>query len=259
MSGRDLSVVIPCFGSGPWIHELAERLDAVLDAVGGPCEVVLVHDGSGAETWELISGLAERYERFRGIDLAERVGQHRAILCGFQEASGSLLVTMDDDLEHRPEDIPRLLAAFDTHPGVQCVIAAFPEERRSALRRAASVVMDRLYHWRYGGPPGLQMTPFRVLTRTLAQQLLERAGPDPYLPRLLLETTSAIVNVPVEHAVSRAASRYGTVDLVKLAWKGLGGPDLVRRRRRAAPPCRIRTRVGRGTTAGPIAGSGNPV
>jgi glycosyltransferase involved in cell wall biosynthesis len=246
--GLDVSVVIPCFRSGPALSELVPRLEDSLMALGGVSEILLVDDASGDGTWDRIAGLAERFPRVWGIGLETRVGQHPATLAGLEQSLGDIAVTMDDDLEHRPEDVPRLVGALRSRPDIDCVMAGFPVEHRPALRRAASVVMDRIYRLRYGGPGNLQMTPFRAMTRELVLRLVANAGSDPFMPRLLLTTTSRLVNVPVAHESSSVPSRYTTRDLMGFAWNGLGIRTAPNRSRVERPLYRVRSEVGRDST-----------
>jgi len=246
--GLDLSVVVPCFRSGPTLPELAERLDAALAEIGGRSEILFVDDGSDDDTWPRIVELAARLPRVWGLHLATRVGQHRATLAGLGHATGDVVVTLDDDLEHRPEDIARLVGALRAGRGIDCAIAGFSEEHRPALRRAASVVMDRMYRLRFGGFAHLQMTSFRAMTRDLAGRLVANAGEATSLPHLLRAHATGILNVPVTHAPSRMPSRYTTLDLMRFAWRALEIPTAANRSQEQRPLYRVRSAIGRDPT-----------
>jgi len=251
MSGAalDLSVVVPCFDSGEPLAELVARLDETLDRMGGRSEILLVNDGFQPETWGRIDALAARSARVWGLALEAHVGQHRTTLAGVDQSLGEIVVTMDDDLEHRPEDVPALVEALRARTDVDCVLAAFPDQRRALHRRAASAVMDRVYRLRWGGP-AIEMTPFRALRRSLARRMLSGAGPDPFLPRLLLEHADRIVNVPVAHAPSRRPSHYSTRALLRFAWKGVGPAPRRSRSLPEQPMYRVRSQTG-GRARGP--------
>lgn len=107
-----LSVVVPCYRSAATLPELVERLGRVLPGLAERHEVILVNDGSGDGTWEAIRSLAERHEWVRGLNLMRNYGQHNAVLCGIREARFGRTVTMDDDLQHPPEELPRLAVAL---------------------------------------------------------------------------------------------------------------------------------------------------
>ncbi|MEK7785294.1 MAG: glycosyltransferase, partial [Chloroflexota bacterium] len=107
-----ISVVIPVYNSEATLHELVSRLAAVLPGVADSFEVVLVNDGSHDESWTIIVQFARAHPFVRGLDLERNYGQHNALLAGIRAARGSIIVTMDDDLQHPPEELPGLLAAL---------------------------------------------------------------------------------------------------------------------------------------------------
>src|SRR5690242_19896367 len=104
-----LSVVIPLYNSATILPELVPRLLAVLADGGRPCEVVLVNDGSRDQSWGVIEELVLQYGVVRGINLMRNYGQQSALLRGIRAVRYDVIVTMDDDLQHPPEEIPQLL------------------------------------------------------------------------------------------------------------------------------------------------------
>src|ERR1700753_209303 len=108
----DVSVVVPVYNSAATVGELVERLSAVLAARAPRSEILLGNDGSRDASWQAILAAAAREPRVRGIDLMRNYGQHNALLCGIRAAAGAVVVTLDDDLQHPPEEIPRLLDAL---------------------------------------------------------------------------------------------------------------------------------------------------
>lgn len=104
-----ISVVIPVYNSEQILPELTERLVGVLSAMECAYEIILVNDASRDRSWERIRQLSVRYPQVRGLNLLRNYGQHNALLCGIREALHDFIVTMDDDLQHPPEEIPALL------------------------------------------------------------------------------------------------------------------------------------------------------
>ncbi|MEW5947541.1 MAG: glycosyltransferase, partial [bacterium] len=117
-----VSVVVPVYNGAEILPSLVSRLEPVLYALGAPGELILVNDASGDGSWELIRDMAGGKRWLRGIDLAANRGQQGALLCGIAAARFGVTVTMDDDLQHPPEEIPKLLArlgeGFDVVYGV---------------------------------------------------------------------------------------------------------------------------------------------
>src|SRR5438046_9617795 len=110
---RSLSVVTPVYNGKASVAELCRRLGEVLPRVATQHEIILVNDGSRDRSWQVISELASQSSTVRGLCLMRNYGQHNALLCGIRAAKYEVIVTIDADLQHRPEEIPRLLARLD--------------------------------------------------------------------------------------------------------------------------------------------------
>ena len=107
------SVVVPCYNSDVSLPQVVERIAAVFKTqLRESFEIVMVDDGSpDAGTWARLQELAGRYPEVRAIRLARNFGKPGAMLCGYSAARGQWIIAMDDDLQHAPEDVPKLLAA----------------------------------------------------------------------------------------------------------------------------------------------------
>ena len=124
----DVSIVVPSYRGALSLPELVHELGVVLDERSMSYEVVLVNDASPDDTWEVIRSLSEQDARVRGIDLLHNHGQPTATMCGLAASAGELVVTMDDDLEHRPDQLPRLLDALDDRQ-LDAAVATWPVQR----------------------------------------------------------------------------------------------------------------------------------
>src|SRR5438093_763200 len=102
-----VSVVVPVYNSEGSLPLLITRVEAVLRSRGCPYELILVDDGSRDGSWTVICDLMAKSHAVRGIALMRNYGQHNALLCGIRAAVHELIVTMDDDLQHPPEEIPK--------------------------------------------------------------------------------------------------------------------------------------------------------
>src|ERR1051326_4598722 len=111
--GVQLSIVVPLFNEAGTIEELTRRLTAVLFLIGRRSEIVYVDDGSSDGTAEALEALEARFSHVRAIRLARNYGQTAALAAGFDAAAGDVILAMDGDLEHAPEEIPKLLAKLD--------------------------------------------------------------------------------------------------------------------------------------------------
>ena len=107
-----LSVVVPVYGSEEILPELVRQLGEVLPGLAENHELVLVNDCSPDGSWQVIEQLTAEHVWIRGINLMRNYGQHNALLCGIRAAKFDVIVTLDDDLQNPPEEIPRLLACL---------------------------------------------------------------------------------------------------------------------------------------------------
>ncbi len=105
----NFSVVIPVYNSEPTLETLLGKLAVELPKISPDYEVILVNDGSHDRSWEILQGLARQYPWVRAINLMRNYGQHNALLCAIRQARYEIVVTMDDDLQHPPEEIIQLI------------------------------------------------------------------------------------------------------------------------------------------------------
>jgi len=165
-----ISVVLPMFRTAPCLRELHQRLVAALEPISPEFELVFVDDGSPDNTWEIITELAGRDTRIKGVRLSRNFGQHPAIAAGFQRCRGELVVLMDSDLQDRPEDIPRLVEKLTGD--VEIVYTVKTRQSRSMVQRLTS----RLYFLLFFRITGLNVPKnhgiFRAFTRKFLHAVL---------------------------------------------------------------------------------------
>jgi glycosyltransferase involved in cell wall biosynthesis len=205
-----LSVVVPVYNSAGTLPALAERLTAVLDDVAEEWEVVLVNDGSRDGSWEAVAGLAARDPRFRGLDLMRNYGQHNALLAGIRAASHPTLVTLDDDLQNPPEEIPKLLAALDA--GADVVYGWADEPGFGIWRRAATSVTKLALRGAIGSEVASKVSAYRAFRTQLRDAFSEYAGAYVSIDVLLSWGTTRFAAVPVRHdarAEGRSSYTFG--------------------------------------------------
>ena len=195
-----LSFVIPVYGSEKVLPELVARLDAVMQTLPearGNYEVIFVCDCSPDRSWAVIQALAAGHPWVRGILLRMNAGQHNALMAGFAEARGRIVMTMDDDLQHSPSDIPALLAELDG--GRDVVYASFRSRQHAAWKVLGSRLNDKVAGYLMKKPAGLYLSPFRAMRAAIVRDILRYRGPYVYVDGLILSMTRNIGTVVVDH------------------------------------------------------------
>lgn len=155
-----ISVVVPVYNSAAILPDLVERLQPVLSATGSPFELILVNDGSRDESWKVIGQLAARHAWVRGLCMMRNYGQHNALLAGIRDARFEVTITMDDDLQHPPEELPRLLAKFAE--GFDVVYAPPEHEQHGFLRDLASIITKLALQSAMGAETARMVSAWRV-------------------------------------------------------------------------------------------------
>ncbi len=140
-----ISVVIPVYRAEACLEELYRRLRATLEPLSPDFEIVLVEDCGGDRSWQLITELARRDPRVKGLQFSRNFGQHYGITAGLDHCDGEWVVVMDCDLQDRPEEIPRLYAK--AQEGFDVVFARRGKRSDPPLKRVASWLFYRLFSW----------------------------------------------------------------------------------------------------------------
>jgi glycosyltransferase involved in cell wall biosynthesis len=171
----------------------------VISKIDGSFEILLINDASPDDTWRVIEDLATRYPLVRGLDMQFNVGQFRATICGFENARGRLIITMDDDLQHPPEEIAVLVTAMAQSPEMDCVMGAFRSKQHSLVRNLGTWLLGRVQEIVYAKPRGFRTSAFRIMRRPLIDAIVKHGTVMPNIGPLILRSTHRICNVEVEH------------------------------------------------------------
>jgi glycosyltransferase involved in cell wall biosynthesis len=214
--GRSISVVTPVYNGEASIGELCRRLAEVLPQISAQHEIILVNDGSPDRSWEMISELSSRSPAVRGLNLMRNYGQHNALLCGIRAAKYDLVVTMDDDLQHPPEEIPRLLARLDE--GFDVVYGAPKAEQNGLMRALASRITRLALRAAVGREVAKNVSAFRAFRTQLREAFAGYQSPFVSIDVLLTWATNrfAAVTVPFNPRHS-GSSNYTFTKLVRHA------------------------------------------
>lgn len=200
------SVVIPVYNSAKIVADTVTQVRSFFFEKAFRFEIILVNDGSKDDSWSIISDQARLYPEVTAINLLRNYGQHHANLCGFREAKGDFLITMDDDLQNPPEEIVKLVDA--SQQGHDLVLGCFEAKQHSFVRRAGSRFVGWLNRKVFDVKDDLVLSNFRIIRRDVIDRVCKDRSFAPYIPGLVLKYSSRQCNVLVRHE-PRAAGQSG--------------------------------------------------
>lgn len=194
---RKVSVVVPVYRGAPTIGELVERVTHVFVELGRPLEIILVNDCSPDNAWEVIEDLAGNNEQVIGLNLIRNFGQHNALLAGIRSARGSVIVTMDDDLQNPPEEIPKLLADLDQGHAVSYGVPA--KGQHGLFRDFSSKIAKLALRYGLGFKHASNTSAFRAFRTELRDAFKEFDAKFVSIDVLLTWGTRDFSHVVVDH------------------------------------------------------------
>jgi polyisoprenyl-phosphate glycosyltransferase len=211
------SVVVPVFNSGPTIERIKTQ---VFNGIGpfGEAELIFVDDGSTDDSWEKIEFLANESDgKIRGIKLSKNYGQHNATLCGLKEAKGDFIITLDDDLQFSPDQIPFLIRKAK-ESGSELVYGIGEKDRRNFFRAYGGKFFKWIFkELGYGFESG---SSFKLISKKLNKKLSSFPGDVVFLDQILSWYTDKVEFVEVKHDKREAGtSGYSFWALVRLAFR----------------------------------------
>src|SRR5580693_5009074 len=212
-----ISVVIPVYNEAANLPALWTRLAAVMKQIARPWEVVFIDDGSADDSLKMMRDYAEEAPgHVRVVELARNFGQHSAILAGFKQAKGDIIVTLDADLQNPPEEIPRLVQAIDDGNDV---VGGWREERQDeAFRRVASRYHNKLTSVIVGVPMHDYGCMLRAYRRHIIETVVECDEKAAFVPALANTFAKRVAEIPVSHAERAGGeSKYNLFSLAHLS------------------------------------------
>lgn len=162
------SIVVPVYNSEGSLSVLYERLEVVFQQLGKSWQLILVDDASRDGSWKVMRTLAEKDPRVTAINLSNNFGQHNALMCGFSYASGTYVITMDDDLQHPPEEIPKLVRAI-TEKDASVIYGQYATKKHGKFRDICSGLVNAILSKITGS--GYKVTSFRIMKHEVAKKL----------------------------------------------------------------------------------------
>src|ERR1700730_8934037 len=204
-----LSIVIPVHNEEPSLLPLYDRLTAVLEAVQRPYEILFVDDASTDRSFELLGHLVETDERLKVIRLRRNFGQTAALSAGFHEAEGEVIIAMDGDLQHAPEDIPALLRKLDE--GYDIASGWRKERVDNAITRK---IPSKIANWLMAKASGIDLRDFGTTFKAYRAEILKDVHLygelHRFIPALASFYGARVAEVPIRNTPRAAGeSHYG--------------------------------------------------
>ena len=243
---ESISVVIPVYNAANSLTELYQRLIAVLDKITDDFEIIMVDDYSGDESYSQIIELHKKDNRVKAIKLAENFGQQNALFCGFNYVKGDYIVTLDDDLQHRPEEIVNL---YKTIKKGYDVVYGIPEDREYGFYRK---IGSKMTNWLFGlitpKKSDIRVSSFRIMTGDLIKKVTKYRSSFVYISAIILQHTDNIGNIAVSHKSRKYGnSNYNFIKLARLFLKLYiyhGNLPLLKLLRSSKPQYKIEEKIG---------------
>lgn len=212
-----VSIVVPVYRSQDTLRSLFDRLAKALSGRPGGFEVVFVDDGSPDGSWRVLEDLQRAHpEQVVAVRLARNFGQHNALMCGFREARGAIVVTVDDDLQNPPEEVPKLLQALDTSD-LDVAYGRYKTKKHRPWRNGGSWLINVFYRRVFRSD--VTLSGLRAVRRETIQNILFYDLNYTFVDGLLAWSTQRIGEVDVAHEARRSGrSGYTLRRLLTLAF-----------------------------------------
>jgi undecaprenyl-phosphate 4-deoxy-4-formamido-L-arabinose transferase len=194
---KGISVVIPVFNSEATLKPLLARLKSTLETHTDSYEVIFVDDASCDNSWDITRELVASYDFVKGINLTRNFGQHNALLAGIRQAKYEITITIDDDLQHPPEEISKLLEKLSE--GYDVVYGTPKMGQHGLLRNLASFITKMALSCVMSVHVARNTSAFRVFRTKLREAFADYHGPNSSVDVLLTWSTKKFESVEVEH------------------------------------------------------------
>lgn len=192
-----LSIIVPVYNSSETLEKLISRFDSALLSNGYQIEVILVNDGSRDHSWKIICQLEAQFPWVHGINLMRNFGQHNALLCGIRAAQNEVIITIDDDLQNPPEEIPKLLAHLSEN--IDVVYGTPQQEQHGFWRDMASQITKLVLQSAMGAETARKVSAFRVFRTYIRDAFVNYHGPFVSIDVLLTWGTTQFTSITVAH------------------------------------------------------------
>lgn len=214
-----ISVVIPCYGSETTIEDVVNEVVQVIEEHNYSYEIILVNDCSPDKVWSKIKGLCKKYNSVKGICFTKNFGQHAALMAGYRECIGDIIVSMDDDGQTPADELFKLVDTVES--GYDVVYATYEDKQHNVFRNVGSKVNNFMCNLLLGKPKRLMVTSYFAAKKFIINEICRYTNSYTYVVGLIFRSTKNIGAVPVKHrARKEGKSGYTFKKLISLWLNG---------------------------------------
>lgn len=211
------SIVIPVYNSEKTLFELVNRIKTIMETITQDFEILLIDDCSKDRSWRILKDLKKTDIRIKIFHLAKNSGQHNAILCGLNYASGIYIIIMDDDLQNPPEEIPKLIKKINE--GYSVVYGEYIDKKQGIIKKGLGSLYHRMTHYILDIPNNISLSNFFIMSSEVQKNILKIKCSFTFINALISKVTTheKIINTDVIHeSRTFGRSNYSSVKHIKL-------------------------------------------
>lgn len=214
------SIIIPLYACSDSIEELTDRIIKTLDKLSKSYEIIFVNDDSPENDWEIVTQLAKKNNKIKGINLSRNFGQHYAITAGLENAKGEWVIVMDGDLQDQPEEIIHLYNK--TKEGFNIVVAKRSIRKDSYFKKMGSIFFYKLLSYLTDTKQDSSVSNFGIYSILVVNSILKMKDHIRYLPTMIQWVGFSKSSIEVKHSKrTYGKSSYSFKKLVELAFNNM--------------------------------------
>ena len=213
----NLSVIIPVYNSSSIILKLVSKISEEILKIKriSTYQIVLINDCSEDSSWSEISKICNQEKFIVGINLMKNYGQHNAIMAGINIAEGDYVITMDDDFQHSPSEISKILDRMDE--GYDVCYTNYKNNKYNAFKIFSSHLNNKISNFLINKPKNIYLSSFKCFTKKICEEIKKYDGPFVYIDGLIFDITKNVSSVDVEHLERMTGnSNYNIFKLISL-------------------------------------------
>ncbi len=199
----EFSIIIPVFNAESCLTKTVESIIDSMNKFNSSYELLLIDDGSRDNSWQVIKGIKDKYPQTKGIKLNRNYGQHNVLLCGLNNSSGNYIITIDDDLEQNPDDIPNLFSTLKSNN--LDVIYGVPKNIKKSFSRSLLTSIYKSLS-KVENKNADKGSSFRIFTKRIKDSLVNHSGSLFFLDEIILWYTNKIEYQKVDYLQSQKKS-----------------------------------------------------